>query len=292
MHTEKRHTTNLSTPANAGLPFGALGNHPELDVLGRIGSLEVRMARSRAEIHAAQEVRFQVFFRELGARAHGVAATDADEFDDVCDHLIVVDTALPATQHRQIVGTYRLLRQDQAAFSGGFYSEDEFELGKLVARHPDKRFVELGRSCVLPEYRTKRTIELLWQGIWAYLNLYRIDVMAGCASFHGKVPALHAEALSYLAHYCRASEEWSIKANVGRCQPMDLMPVEAINLRSALSALPPLIKGYLRVGAKVGDGCVIDHEFGTVDVFMVMPVKQIGARYINYYGGEGQKLVA
>ena len=290
MHTGKRHAT-LST-AEAIFTCGALGSHPELDVLGRIGSLEVRLARSRAEIQAAQKVRFQVFFQELRAHAPGIVETDADEFDDVCDHLIVVDTALPVSQHRQIVGTYRLLRQEQAAYSGGFYSEEEFELGKLITGHPEKRFVELGRSCVLPDYRTKRTIELLWQGIWAYLNMYRIDVMAGCASFHGTVPALHAEALSYLAHHCRASEEWNVRAHAGRYQAMDLMPVEAVNTRSALMALPPLIKGYLRVGARVGDGCVIDHEFGTVDVFMVMPVKQIGARYVNYYGGEGQKLVA
>ncbi len=290
MQTEKRR----ASPAPSAL-FTQLPGQPAFDVLGRIGSLEVRLARSAAEIRAAQEVRFKVFFEELGATAPASEASetiDADGFDDACDHLIVVDNALAESEHRQIVGTYRLLRQDQAAFSGGFYSEGEFELGKLVARHPDLRFVELGRSCVLPAYRTKRTIELLWQGIWTYLNRHRIDVMVGCASFHGTVPALHAEALSYLAHNCRASGDWEIRANAGRYQAMDLMPAEAVSMRSALLAMPPLIKGYLRVGAKVGDGCVIDREFGTVDVFMIMPVKEIGARYISYYGGEGQKLVA
>ena len=289
MRTENRH----ASPTPSAL-FTPLANQPAFDVLGRIGHMEVRLARSAAEIRAAQEVRFKVFFGELGAIASKEAneTIDADGFDDACDHLIVVDTALDESEHRRIVGTYRLLRQDQAAFSGGFYSEGEFELGKLVARHPDLRFVELGRSCVLPAYRTKRTIELLWQGIWTYLNQHRIDVMVGCASFHGTVPALHAEALSYLAHNCRASGEWEIKANMGRYQAMDLMPAEAVSMRSALLAMPPLIKGYLRVGAKVGDGCVIDREFGTVDVFMIMPVKEIGARYINYYGGDGQKLVA
>lgn len=294
MHTGRPRGA-LPMPDKAILAAAGVVGQTRLEPFGRIGPLEVRLARNKAEIRAAQEVRFAVFFEELGARAAGNSAIDridVDGFDEVCDHLVVLDRSLSDSPYRQIVGTYRLLRQDQAPYSGGFYSEGEFELRKLVARHPDLRFVELGRSCVLPAYRTKRTIELLWQGIWAYLNMYRIDVMAGCASFPGDVPARHAEALSYLAHNCRAAGDWEIKALPGRYHPMDLMPAEAINTRSALSAMPPLIKGYLRVGAKVGDGCVIDREFGTVDVFMVMPVKEIGSRYINYYGGEGQKLVA
>jgi putative hemolysin len=263
--------------------------------LGRIGALEVRLARNPAEIAAAQEVRYRVFYDELGARQldlNSISGRDADRFDDVCDHLLVFDTALPGPDHRRIVGTYRLLRQEIAAEAGGFYSEGEFELTKLVTRHPGQRFLELGRSCVLPEYRSKRTIEILWQGIWAYINHHRIGVMTGCASFHGTVPAAHAEALSYLAHHCRASLEWDVRAVAGRYCPMDLMPAEAIGMKSALAAMPPLIKGYLRVGAKIGDGCVVDHQFGTVDVFIVMPVKEISARYVSYYSGEAERFAA
>lgn len=263
--------------------------------LGRIGALEVRLARNATEVAVAQEVRYRVFYKELGATQadlDSAAGRDADRFDEVCDHLLVFDKSLPGPDHRRIVGTYRLLRQEIAAEAGGFYSEGEFELTKLVARHPGQRFLELGRSCVLPEYRSKRTIEILWQGIWAYVNHYRIGVMTGCASFQGTVPAAHAEALSYLAHNCRASLEWDVRAVSARYCPMDLMPAEAIGMKSALAALPPLIKGYLRVGAKVGDGCVIDHQFGTVDVFIVMPVKQIAARYVSYYGGEAERFAA
>lgn len=263
--------------------------------LGRIGSLEVRLARDESEIAAAQEVRYRVFFDELGARKqalHAIDQRDADSFDDICDHLLVFDTSISGPEHRRIVGTYRLLRQERAAEAGGFYSDGEFELNKLIARHPGQRFLELGRSCVLPEYRSKRTIEALWQGIWAYLNHYDIDVMTGCASFHGTVPAVHAEALTYLAHHCRTSSDWDVRAVAGRYCPMDLMPIEAVNPKSAIGAMPPLVKGYLRVGAKIGDGCVIDHDFGTVDVFIVLPVKEIGARYINYYGGEAQRFAA
>ena len=136
------------------------------------------------------------------------------------------------------------------------------------------------------------TIEALWQGIWAYINHYGIGVMTGCASFHGIVPAAHAEALTYLAHHCRTDQAWDVRAVAGRYCSMDLMPIEAVNAKAAIAAMPPLVKGYLRVGARIGDGCVIDHEFSTVDVFVVMPVKEIGARYVNYYGGEGQRFAA
>lgn len=263
-------------------------------VLGRIGTLEVRLARNEAEIIAAQEVRYRVFYEELGAQVIGSAnaGRDADRFDEVCDHLLVLDSSLPGPDHRRIVGTYRLLRQEIATEAGGFYSEDEFEIGKLVARHPGVRFLELGRSCVLPDYRSKRTIEALWQGIWAYISHHGVDVMTGCASFHGTDPVEHAAALSYLAHNCRVSSEWDVRAVAGRYCPMDLMTPEAINMKVALSAMPTLIKGYLRVGARIGDGCVIDHQFGTVDVFIVMPVKEIATRYVTYYGGETERFAA
>lgn len=260
-------------------------------LLGRIGSLEVRLARSREEIEAAQEVRYRVFCEELGART-AMPGRDADAFDDICDHLIVCDGNLPGPDHRRVVGTYRLLPQERAARSGGFYSTSEFELDGLVARNRGLRFVELGRSCVLPAYRNKRTIEAMWQAIWAYVKRHEIDVMAGCASFHGTVPAAYAQALSFLSHHCRAEGNWSVRAVESRYTSMDLMPEEAVNAKAALMAMPPLIKGYLRLGARFGDGCVVDHEFGTTDVFVVLPVSFISQRYISYYGGESQALVA
>ena len=267
---------------------------PPAGLLGRIGTMEVRLAKGADEILTAQELRYRVFHEELGARAAPAGAQDrldADRYDDICDHLLVIDTTQERAQDR-IVGTYRLMRQEIAQQAGGFYSSDEFELESLVARHPDLRFLELGRSCVLPEYRSKRTIELLWQGIWAYVNHYGIGVMSGCASFHGTVPAAHAEALSFLAHNCKAEGEWRGKGVGSRWHPMDLMPAEAVNARAALAAMPPLIKGYLRLGARIGDGCVVDRDFGTTDVFVVLPVDAISARYINYYGPEATRFAA
>lgn len=263
--------------------------------LGRIGSLEVRLARTAAEISAAQEVRYRVFHEELGARSTAAEAfdrRDADRFDDICDHLLVFDTALAGPELSRVVGTYRLLRDELAYASGGFYSSDEFELDSLVVRQRGQRFLELGRSCVLPAYRSRRTIEVLWQGIWVYINHHDIDVMVGCASFHGTVPAAHAQALSFLAHNFRPVPEWDVKAVPARHISMDLMPSEAVEVRSALTAMPPLIKGYLRVGAKVGDGCVIDHDFGTTDVFMILRTDSIAPRYVNYYGAEAERFLA
>ncbi|MCR4267363.1 GNAT family N-acetyltransferase [Nitratireductor sp. ZSWI3] len=271
--------------------------HAMLDdcLLGRIGPLEARLARNAQEIAAAQAVRFRVFFDEMGARSSTDAPAldrDVDGFDAVCDHLLVVDTSLPGSDVDRIVGTYRLLSPEGAHRMGRFYSQDEFAIESLMARHSRRRFLELGRSCVLPPYRTKRTIELLWQGIWAYCRKRRIDVMMGCASFPGVVPAAHAEAFSFLSHHCQAEGDWHVRAVAGRFAPMDLMPKEAVQARSALAAMPPLVKGYLRLGARFGEGCVIDHDFGTTDVFVVLPVETISDRYINYYGTEAQRFAA
>jgi len=278
------------------MPALDFASESRLDVpLGRLGSLEVRLARNPAEIAAAQEVRYRVFYDELGARQDGfdgIEGRDADRFDDVCDHLLVFDSSLPGPDHRRIVGTYRLLRQEVAADAGGFYSQDEFDLTTLMARHSELRFVELGRSCVLPEYRAKRTIEVLWQGIWSYVSHHRIDVMTGCASFQGADPAIHAQSLSFLGYNCRADSEWDARAVPERYHRMDLVAQDALDLRSALYAVPPLIKGYLRIGARIGDGCVVDHQFDTVDVLIVLPVKAIDARYINYYTCEAARAAA
>lgn len=265
------------------------------DVLGRIGNLETRLARSVSEIDAAQAVRYRVFVEEMNAQLSHDAVRrkrDIDAWDMVCDHLLVLDTAIEGDAEEQIVGTYRLLRQDVAAVSGGFYSQSEFDVDALVARHPDKRFMELGRSCVLPAYRTKRTVELLWQGAWAYSLKHGVDVMFGCASFHGTVPEEHALALSFLHHNVQAKDDWSVSARPELFRVMDLMPAEGIDARKALVAMPPLVKGYLRLGATIGSGAVVDHAFNTTDVLIVLPIGQISGRYLNYYGADAGRFAS
>jgi putative hemolysin len=287
--------TQVQRPSSSPFVTPLTPDLSEGRVLGRIGSLEVRLAGTRAEIEAAQSLRYQVFVEEMGARLTAEAMLQKRDFDSVdryCDHLLVLDTELGGDACGQIVGTYRLLRQDVAERHDGFYSQNEFDVSDMIGRHRNKRFLELGRSCVLPAYRTRRTLEALWQGNWAYALQHGIDVMFGCASFPGDKPHAHALALSFLNQAAAANGEWAVRAIAGRGLSMDMMPVEAITPRAALSAMPPLIKGYLRLGASVSQEAVVDRAFRTTDVLVILPVKQISGRYINHYGADASRFVA
>ena len=191
-----------------------------------------------------------------------------------------------------MVGTYRLLRQEVADAHEGFYTASEFDIGALVSRHRGLKFLELGRSCVLAPYRNKRTVELLWHGIWTYVLRNRYDVMFGCESLDGVDPHTLSLPLSFLHHFAPAPELWRARAIPERRIDMNRMPKSAIDQREALRALPPLIKGYLRLGAFVGDGAVIDHQFGTTDVLIVLPVSTISARYIEHFGAGADRHAA
>lgn len=292
--------------------------------LGKIGSLELRLAERPKDVKRAQRVRYNVFFEEMSAVADPIARLarrDMDVFDSVCDHLIVTDRAAkPARSLAEtllhglkgfevdrsgafgsdgdklkkppVVGTYRLLRQQVADRTFGFYSAGEFAIEPLIARHPEAAFLELGRSCVLKPYRDKRTVELLWHGIWAYVLAHRVDVMIGCASLEGVDPQRLALPLSYLAQFHAAPPEWSASALPERRARFDLMPKESIDVRAALRSLPPLIKAYLRLGAYIGDGAVVDHAFGTTDVLVVLPRAAINPRYVDHYGSEATRHAA
>lgn len=281
----------------AGLPGIALpGGAPAPQTLGRIGDLEVRLARSAAEVRRAQAIRYNVFYEEMSAIADAltlVSRRDADAFDAICDHVLVLDHAAPARAFRrrkpEVVGTYRLLRQAVADRHAGFYSAGEFDLQPLLDRHRSLDFLELGRSCVLPPYRTKRTVELLWHGIWAYVLAHGVDVMIGCASLEGTDPERLSLPLSFLHHYARAPEDWRVSALPERAVAMNRMAKEAVDPRAALHALPPLIKGYLRLGAYIGEHAVVDHQFGTTDVLIVMPVSALNPRYVSYYGADASR---
>ncbi|GAB5376780.1 MAG: GNAT family N-acetyltransferase [Acuticoccus sp.] len=264
--------------------------------IGQLGTLEVRLARTGGEIRRAQQVRYQVFYEELSAQPDPYAMAtrrDRDHYDDICDHLLVLDHNVAARPFRRpkprIVGTYRLLRQEIADHHGGFYSRGEYDIDPWLARHRDKRFLELGRSCVLKPYRDKRTVELLWHGAWSYILSHKIDVMFGCASLTGTDLKALAPALSYLHHNHLAPPEWRVRARDDRFERMDLIPADEIDARSALRALPPLIKGYLRLGAYVAEGAVIDPQFDTTDVMIILPVNGISHRYINYYGANATR---
>jgi putative hemolysin len=263
--------------------------------LGRLGDLEVRLALTPFEVRRAQALRYRVFYEEMSAVADfrtRQTRRDADRYDRFCEHLLVVDhsrKSIKLGRPADIVGTYRLLREERANDAGGFYSDDEFELAPLLRRNADARFLELGRSCVLPEYRNKRTLELMWHGIWAYVLRHRIDVMIGCASLAGTDPHELALPLSYLHHHHRAPEDWRVAPKRSRRIEMNRLPRDRMHPRKALKALPPLLKGYLRLGAYVSDGAVIDRQFGTIDVAVVLPVAAISSRYVEHYGADASR---
>lgn len=281
--------TPIRFPERFKAPLATPGLGPSL---GRLGTLEVRLAVKKSEVRRAQRLRYGVFYEEMSAIPTGMAAfsrRDADEYDALCDHLLVIDhAAVEAKPFRKarpkVVGTYRLLRGEVAERHFGFYSAGEYDLAPILAAQAGKRILELGRSCVLKPYRTKRTVELLWTGIYAYLQHHRIDALIGCASLEGTDPERLALPLSFLHHHARAPEGWCARALPGRHVPMDRLARDAVDMKAALQALPPLIKGYLRVGATFGDGAVVDHQFGTTDVFVVLPVEAIASRYLGHFG--------
>lgn len=256
------------------------------------GELHVRIATGGDEIEACQRLRYRVFYEELGATPVGDMALrrmDGDRFDSFCDHLVVVRRGSATAESAihlcdgELVGTYRLLRQDIAVKNGGFYTQNEFDIAPLLAAHPELRFLELGRSCVLKPLRTKPVVELLWQGIWNYVRAHDINVMFGCASLEGTDPDEHRIALSFLAEV-RPPREWQVSALPGRRIEMRRMATDAFDQRRALRELPPLIKGYLRLGCYIGDGAVVDTQFNTIDVLIILPVSAINARYFSRFG--------
>jgi putative hemolysin len=250
--------------------------------LERTGALEVRLGRTPEELLASQRLRYIVFYEEMAARPTpevAAARRDIDSYDAFCDHLLVIDHN--AAGGARIVGSYRLLLQERARAHGGFYTAGEYDLSPLLeGAHSRLNFLELGRSCVHAKYRTKPVIDLLWRGIGAYLELHKVDVMFGCASFAGRDPDQHGEALTYLHRHHLAPPEWRGRALPARYQPLDRMPGTEIDRKRAIRGLPPVIRGYMRAGALIGDGAVIDDEFGTVDVLIVFPVTHVNERYL------------
>jgi len=260
------------------------GRLTQWPILASAGALEVRLAETDGEVEAAQRLRYHVFYEEMNAIPSPdmrAARRDFDRFDQYCDHMLVIDREV-SNEHGQpaVVGTYRLMRDADAARAGGFYTTGEYDIGRMLAEHRDSNLVELGRSCILRAYRTKSsTMQLLWRGVMVYDLRFSVDLMFGCASLAGTNPDVLALPLSYLHHYHRMPDGMRVRARPELYVETDRMPKEAIDPKAALHALPPMIKGYLRAGASIGDGAVIDRQFDTTDVFIYFPLSKMDARY-------------
>lgn len=260
------------------------GRLTEWPVLATAGALEVRLAETEGEVEAAQRLRYRVFYEEMTALPSPEMREeqrDFDRFDAFCDHMLVIDRGVSDERGQSaVVGTYRLMRDVDANRAGGFYTGGEYDIGSMLGELGGASLVELGRSCILPEYRSRAsTMQLLWRGVMVYDLRFSIDLMFGCASLAGTNPYSLALPLSYLHHFHPMPDGMHVRARPELYVEMDRMPKEAIDPKAALHALPPMIKGYLRAGASIGDGAVIDSQFDTTDVFIYFPFSNMDARY-------------
>ncbi|GIK97548.1 MAG: ornithine-acyl ACP N-acyltransferase [Alphaproteobacteria bacterium] len=249
----------------------------------RAGDLELRLAETPEEIAAAQGLRYRIFYEEMAAKptpAMAAERRDFDMFDDHCDHLLVIDHQI-GPGAAGVVGTYRLMRRENAARAGRFYSIDEYDISTLVESPGE--ILELGRSCIGPGHRSGAAMQLLWRGIADYVLHYGIELMFGCASLPGTDPSRLALPLSYLHHRHLAPPQLRPRAVPERYVDMNMLSPEAVDQKAARAMLPPLIKGYLRLGGFVGDGAVVDAQFNTTDVCVIVKTDWVTARYYRHY---------
>ena len=247
------------------------------------GDFEVRLAKTAEEIDAAQRLRYRIFYEEMSAHPSPEVAAqrrDFDPFDEVCDHLLVLDRRR-GEGPEGIVGNYRLMRRAAATQIGRFYSSAEYDITKII-EYPGE-VLELGRSCIAKDARNTATMQMLWRGIALYAYHYDIQAMFGCASLPGTEPQALALPLSYLYHHHLAPPALRPRALAERRVDMRLMDPGEVDPRAAIAVLPPLIKGYLRLGGFVGDGAVIDSQFNTTDVFITVKTELVTEKYIRHY---------
>ncbi len=233
---------------------------------------EVRLARDEEDLAAAQRLRFEVFNRELklGLAGSFAAGLDQDAFDRYCDHLLVVNP-----RDERVVGTYRLLPCDRVP-SFGYYSETEFQLENV--KRAGGRLLELGRSCVAPGHRSGRVIQMLFGGIAPYAQARGSETLMGCASVRGNDLDELRGIFSFLHRFHGADARFRVRPRRGFDLPGIEIPVE-IDGTEIVRKLPPLFRGYLRLGAKVCGPPVFDRQFGTTDFFIILPVREIAQRY-------------
>ncbi len=260
----------------------------------RKSNFVARLATNKSEIEAAQRLRYDVFYQELSAKPNNhvlQTGRDIDKFDEICEHILVVHTGRPSKPSSvqvidgELVGTYRLLPQQIAQQNFGFYSQTEFDVAPLLAAKRNLSFLELGRSCIAEQFRAKPVLELLWQEIWNYVREHNVDVLMGCASFVGTNPKNLELPLNYLRVNHQPPSDWIVFA-----QPtQELLRVTAQNLTAKDSCkarlmLPSLIRSYLRIGAYIGHEAVVDYQFGTTDVLVLLLISNIKSNYFERFG--------
>ncbi len=238
--------------------------------------LTLRLASSDEDLRAAERLRYRVFVEELGGDGPLVdhqGRFERDRFDPYFDHLVLVDMRRDTDALDHVVGVYRLMTDGRARACGQFYSADEYDLSPLIGS--GRKLLELGRSCVHPDYRRGLALHLLWRGLADYVENNDIEVLFGVASFHGTEISALAEPLSHLYQTHLAPPELRVRAQEAAYQQMNLVPQEQIDRVSAMKAVPALIKSYLRLGGYVGDGAFVDHAFNTTDICLILDTTRL-----------------
>jgi len=233
-------------------------------------NLVVALVQSEDEALAVQRLRYKIFAEECGAQLQGMSeGVDRDAFDPYCDHLMVRDN-----DTHEVVGTYRILPASQAQSLGRFYAETEFDLSSL--HHLTPKLVEVGRSCIHPDYRNGAVISLLWAGLAQYVLTRGYEYLMGCASINLANGGSNATAIYLtLKQHCLSPDIW-------RVYPHHPFPLAPVHLRST-PLIPPLIKGYVRLGAYVCGDPAWDKQFNTADMLMLLPLSHINPRYARHF---------
>ena len=248
---------------------------------------DLQLACSADDIRAAQRLRYQVFVAELGGSGDGLdhaAGLEHDKYDAHADHLLLRDLTRPKTD--QVVGVYRMMTHAQAQKAGGFSSGAEYDLTPLC--RAGAPVMELGRSCLHPDYRGGAGMYALWQGLADHVRATGTKFLFGVASFHGIDPEPVAQALGHLHYRYRAPAAMRPIARSTGFVAMDTLPEDAIDYKAAIVQMPALIKAYLRLGGRVGEGAFRDKAFNTIDVCMVVAVDKIPAAQRARYSDSTQ----
>lgn len=242
------------------------------DFAFQTSNILIKLASEKEEHDQIWKLRYFDLILNYNENQINEEEVDKDEYDEVCDHLIAVDTITG-----KVVGTYRLIKRSHLKNIKTFLTETEFDLTNIK----ECEILEVGRAVVKEEYRDGITISLLWKGVIRYAVMEHIDYMIGTASFHGVNPKEYEDTLSYLYYNHLSSEEIRCYAMKDSYSPLNLK--EDYDLEVAKKMMPPLVKGYLRLGATIGDGAYLDIPFNSLDVLIVLKISEINPRYLKRY---------
>lgn len=238
------------------------------------------LAQDEADLNAVQRLRYDVFVKELGGDGPGVdhaLCLEQDRFDAFSDHMILRELG-----SGDVVAAYRVLRPPQASAAGGFYTESEFDLTTL--KSSGRQLLELGRSCVRADFRKSAALFHIWSGLADYVDLHGCDLLFGTASLPGTDLTALSHPLSLLHDNYLAPAD--IRPVARPMQVMSLVAPDTIDRSATMIAMPPLLKAYLRLGARVGEGAFVDHAFNCTDVCIVMDTQKLNEKYARHYRTE------